>query len=55
MRQIIPFDESDAMFAGNSALHLDGVYDHAMHDFLSESFLFVAEEDNCFDILAFVR
>jgi hypothetical protein len=49
MRQIVSFDKSDAMFAGNSAFHFYCVYDHAMHDFFGEGFLFVVEEDDRFD------
>lgn len=53
MRQIVPLDESDAMFAGHRAFHFDCVYDHTMYDFFGEGLLFVVEEDNCFDRLAF--
>lgn len=49
MGQIVPLDESDAVFACDGAFHFYCVHDHAMHDFFGEVFLFLVEEDDCFD------
>jgi hypothetical protein len=49
MGQIVPLDESDAVFACDGAFHFYCVHDHAMDDFFGEVFLFLIEEDDCFD------
>jgi hypothetical protein len=51
MVQVISFDEANAMFSGDSTLHLDGALYHSVHDAFGDLSLGFIEEENCWRLL----
>jgi hypothetical protein len=51
MAQVISFDETNAMFSGHSAFHLDCALHHSMHDIFGDLSLGFIEEEDCWQLL----
>jgi hypothetical protein len=51
MVQVISFNETNAMFSGNSTLHLDSALYHSVHDVFGDFSLGFIEEENCWWLL----
>lgn len=47
MRKVVPFDQPNAMLAGDSAFHLHSPLDHAVDDPLGHLLFVFVEENNC--------
>ena len=47
MGQIIPFDETHAMFTGNGTFHIDRSLNHTVDEILGYFALFFVEKENC--------
>lgn len=53
--EVISLDETNTVLPGDSALHLHSAFHHAVHDSLRYSLLTVAEEDDRYQLLAYVE
>jgi hypothetical protein len=51
MVQVISFDETNAMFSGDSTLHLNSALYHSVHDIFGDLSLGFIEEENCWWLL----
>ena len=47
MVQVNSFDDTNAMFSGDSTLHLDSALYHSVHDVFGDLSLGFIEEENC--------